>query len=110
MSAGTFNIIGVVVLLVGLGSAGLVYRNRPATPTTTSDWKDSSLTVTDSKISTRNIELYGGKIEVLMVKYQEGLRHPTVLAIICGTLSILIALGCFFVAHHLKPYRRLRPG
>jgi hypothetical protein len=105
MSAGTLNTVGVIVLLVGIGSTIFVYRlgqNRSATSTTNSDWQDSSLSVTDSKTSTRDIELYGGKVEVLMVKWLERLRRPESLAIIIATVSALIALGCFLVARRLS--------
>ena len=103
-----FNIVGVIVLLIGIGSASLVYRRAqpaPATATTTGEWKDSSLALTDSKISTRNIELYGGKVEVLMVRWMDRLQRPESLAIIIATISVLIALGCFLVARHLSAAR-----
>jgi hypothetical protein len=89
-----------------MGSAVLAYRlgqNRSATSTTNSEWKDSSLTLTDSKTSTRDIELYGGKVEVLMVKWLEWLQRPESLAIIIATIATLIALGCFVVARNSSP-------
>ena len=99
--AATLNTVGVIVLLVGIGSAVLVYRHgqtHTATSTVTGDWKDSTLSASDSKVSTRDIELYGGKVEVLMVKWLARLQRPASLAIILVTVAALIALGCFLLA------------
>ncbi len=99
------NMAGLIVLLVGIGSAGLIYRSGqkpPAFENTTGEWKDGSLSLTESKTATRNIELYGGKLEVLMVQWQERLQRPTSIAIITGAVSVLIALSCFLVARHLS--------
>jgi len=99
------NMVGLIVLLVGISSAGLIYGSGQKPPTfesTTGEWKDGSLSLTESKTATRNIELYGGKLEVLMVQWQERLQHPTSIAIITGAVSVVIALSCFLVAHHLS--------
>ena len=104
MSASRLNTIGVVTLFLGLGSALLLYRQtRPAATIVNTEWKDSTLSLTDSKSNTRNIELYGGKLEVLMVKFLNWLHRPESLAIIIVTISALISLGCFLTAvprHH----------
>ena len=98
----TLNTVGVIVLLVGIVSAGFVYRlgQKPsASSITNGDWKDGSLSLTDSKTATRNIELYGGKVEVLMVRWTDWLQRPESLAIIIVMISALMALGCFVVAN-----------
>jgi len=103
--AATLNTVGVIVLLVGMGSAGLVYwlgRDRSVSSTANGGWRDSSLSLTDSKASTRDIELYGGKVEVLMVKCLGWLERPESLAIIIATISALVALGCFLVARRVS--------
>jgi hypothetical protein len=103
--AATLNTVGVIVLLVGIGSASLVYRlgqNPSPTSGTNSSWIDSTLSLTDSKTSTRDIELYGGKLEVLMVKCLDWLRRPGSLAIIIAVISTLVALGCFLVARRVS--------
>jgi hypothetical protein len=103
MSSSRLNAVGVLVLLLGLSSALLLYRqNRPATSTPTGDWKDSTLSLTDSKTSTRNIELYGGQLEVLMVKWQAWLRRPESQALLIATTSALIALVFFLVARRFS--------
>ena len=99
----TLNIVGVIVLFVGISSAALVYRlgQKSTLPSPTNGgWQDSTLSLTDSKTSTRNIELYGGKVEVLMVKLQDWLQHPESMAILIATISALIAAGCFFAARY----------
>jgi hypothetical protein len=104
--ATTLNIVGVIVLFVGLGGAGLVYwlgQNRAAPSTTNGDWQDGTLSLTDSKISTRDIELYGGKLEVVMVKFLDWLQHPSSLAIVIAVISVLIAVGCFLLARSVPP-------
>ena len=101
--AATLNSVGVIVLIVGLGWAGFVYQRgqKPSgSPTTPGDWKDSTLSLTDSKSATRNIELYGGKVEVLMVRWLDWLHHPETQAILIALISALLALGCFLFARH----------
>ena len=102
----TLQAVGVLVLLVGIGSAGLVIRFGlapvPATPTN-GDWQDSSLALTDSKSATRNIELYGGKVEVLMVRLLDWAQRPEGLALLIISGAVVIALGCFGIARHLPP-------
>jgi len=102
----TLQAVGVLVLLVGLGSAGLVLRlgQKPvASAPATGEWQDSSLALTDSKSATRNIELYGGKVEVLMVRLLDWGQHPEALALLIISGAVVIALGCFGIARHLPP-------
>ena len=97
--AALLNTTGVIVLLFGLGSATLLFRlNHPTNSNPNGDWQDSTLTLTDSKSNARDIELYGGKLEVLMVKCLEWLRRPESLVIIIAATSVLTALGCFLFA------------
>ena len=106
MSAGTLKTVGMLVLLVGLGSACLVARlgQKPVPSAgTPGDWQDSSLALTDSKSTTRNIELYGGKVEVLMVRLLDWAQRPEGLALLIISGAVVIALGCFGIARHLPP-------
>ncbi|HUJ10332.1 MAG TPA: hypothetical protein VL171_09920 [Verrucomicrobiae bacterium] len=101
--AATLNTVGVIVLVLGIGSAILLYRHsRPAASNTNGDWQDNSLSLTDSKANTRDIEMYGGKLEVLMVKWMIWFRRPESQAIVIATLSVLLALSCFLGARHLS--------
>ena len=104
----TLRALGVVVWLLGVGSAGLLYRaasesNPPPATSSTEYGSDSTLAPLDSKLATHDIELYGGKVEVLMVTWLGWLQRPESLAMIIGLCSTLIALGCFLVARHLAP-------
>ncbi len=97
------NVIGVVVLLIGLGAAVILYgQDRAVNTDSNGDWKDSTLSLTESKANTRNIELYGGKLQVLMVKCVEWLGQPKSRAIIIGTASVLMALACFLAARRRR--------
>ena len=101
-----FDIVGVIVLLIGIGSASLAYRRTQPVPADANTvWQDSTLSLMDSKTSTRNIELYGGKVEVLMVKWQEWLRRPESLTVLIITISTLIAAGCFLAGRYLSAAR-----
>jgi hypothetical protein len=108
-SPGMLNRLGLVVLVAGLVSAGVVYwagQNRSAqqqaTPTADGEWRDGTFSTEDSKIATRNVELYGGPVEMLMVKFEDALKRPEWQAILIATTSILIALACFLAAHRLS--------
>ena len=62
------------------------------------EWRDNTLSTEDSKIATRNVELYGGLVEMLMIKFEDALKRPEWQAIVIATTTILIALGCFLAA------------
>jgi hypothetical protein len=102
------NRIGLVVLAAGLVSAGVVYwvgqnRSGPQQAASSADgeWRDGTLSTEDSKIATRNVELYGGPVEMLMVKFEDALKRPEWQATLIATTSIFIALGCFLAARNL---------
>ncbi len=106
------NKVGLIVLLVGLVSALIVYwvgQNRAARqqPATTADgeWKDGTLSTEDSKIANHTIELYGGPVEMLMVRFDEAVKHPEWQAVIIAAVSTLIALACFLAARNLSTAR-----
>ena len=99
-------LVGALVLLVGIGTATLLLWLRPppvppAQPN--GDWQDSSLALTDSKSATRNIELYGGKVEVLLVRLLEWCQRPEAWALFIVSGAVLIAVGCFGIARQWPP-------
>jgi len=99
MSPSRLNLVGVIVLVVGLSSAILLYwRNRPATSAAAGEWKDSTLSLTDSKANTHDIEMYGGKLEVLMVQCLDWLHRPQSQAILIASTATLVGLICFLLA------------
>ncbi len=105
------NLIGVIILLGGLSSAILIYRSAENDSTSILGYEEGSGSVypvrpEDSKKYLRDMELYGGKANVLVDEFKrwfEGLWHGKSFAFIVGCVSILISLGFFYVANR-RPY------
>lgn len=102
-------LITAIILLVGLSSAILIYL-------TAENDSDSALgyevvggnvypiTPQDSRMYRHDLELYGGKVNVLaddFMRWFIGLWHGKSLAFTVVCITIFISLGFFFVAHHL---------
>ena len=110
--------IGVVVLVLGIGSASIVYwsgqkrsasqSNHQETLNAQGGWGDSTLAPEDTKGSSRTIEMNFGKVAVLVMNWLHRLQqlkpHES-LAITIGMISILTALSCFLVANRLLRVR-----
>jgi hypothetical protein len=105
-------LVGIVLLLVGLGSAGIVYavgesrfaRLAHNQDTVHIDSRDDTLSFEDSKTSSRGTELYIGKVGVLMATWLhqwEELKGFERLAIMIGASSVLASSICFLVANRL---------
>jgi hypothetical protein len=91
-------LIGAIILLAGLGSALLIYISA-------GNDDDFSLGFEDSKLYMHDLELYGGKANVLADEFTHwfsGLWHGKSLAYTVACSSTLISLGLFFVARHLQ--------
>jgi hypothetical protein len=110
-----FNAIGVAVLLLGLICATVAYwggRDRSArqgddrgTYNAESGWTDGTLPPEDTKGSSRDLELNFGKVGALIIngwRQLEGLPLFESSAATIATASLLVALGCFFVAHRSR--------
>jgi len=88
--------IAVVILALGLGGALTIYLTvgpMPADPL--------GYNLLDSKKSLRELELYGGKANVLSVEFQQwfaGLWHGRTLAATVAVLTVLLAFAFWFVA------------
>jgi hypothetical protein len=101
------NVVGVTVLVLGLSIASIVLvtgAGRSKTQGATgaaSDWQDGSLSIVDSKASSRDMEMYNGKLGMLALRLSDAFKQPESLAMIIATTSSLFALGCFFVSHRL---------
>jgi hypothetical protein len=90
-------LIAAIVLLVGLGSAIFTYFTAENDP-------DSVMGYEDSKIFMHDLELYGGKANVLAHEFNRwfvGLWHGKSLAFTIACITIFISLVFFFVARHL---------
>jgi hypothetical protein len=104
--------VGIVLLLVGLGSAGLVYavgeshsaRLADDQDAVHIDSRDDTLSFEDSKTSSRRTEVYFGKVGVLMATWfhqWEELKGFERLAIMIAVSSVLVSSICFLVADRL---------
>ncbi len=90
-------LITAIILLVGLGSAILIYL-------TAENDSDSVLGYENSKMYIHDLELYGGKVNVLVndfMRWFGGLWHGKSLAFTVACSTIFISFGFFFVANHL---------
>jgi len=102
------NLIGSVILLIGLGSAILIYRAAENDSNNVlgyvgGDGSVYPVTPEDSKKYLRDMELYGGKANVLADDFRRwfvGLWHGKSLAFTVACITILISAGVFYAAHY----------
>jgi membrane-associated HD superfamily phosphohydrolase len=92
-------LITAIILLVGLGSAILIYLTAETAP-------DSVLGNEPkySKMYMHDLELYGGKANVLASEFSRwfaGLWHGQSLAFTVACITIFISFGFSYVASHL---------
>ena len=92
--AGRLRIIGSLILLFGLGGAGLIYWTG-APP---DDLSADPATARDYKSQMRNMEINFGQTGVLTAELLEDLKHPGVQAVLILIASTVLASGCFYVA------------
>jgi len=87
-------VIGVVVLVLGLLSAGAVYwiRTHSGEPT------EDELLAGNAKAESRQMGVLYGKMGLLTQELSDDLKQPGTQAFIIATVSILIAAGCFYFA------------
>ena len=90
-------LISVIILLVGLGIAILIYL-------TAYNASDSDLGLENSKIYIHDLELYGGKANVIANEFRnwfDGLWHGKSLAFTVAFITVFLSFGFFFAARHL---------
>ena len=88
--------IAVMILALGLGGALTIYLTVGPIPADLLGYN-----LLDSKKSLRELELYGGKANVLSVEFQQwfaGLWHGRTLAATVAVLTVLLAFAFWFVA------------
>lgn len=101
-------LIAAVILLAGVGSAVLIYVTAENTPNNDFGYEMAGghvypVAPEDSKRYIHDLELYGGKANVLANDFRRwfyGLWHGTSLAFTVGCITILMSLGVFLVARH----------
>jgi hypothetical protein len=107
------NLLSVMILLVGLGSAILIYRTAEDTPYGALGYEEAGGTAypvmpEDSKQYLRGLELYGGKANVLMDQLRRGfigLWHGKSLALTVACITLFVTFGVFYTANYLLPSR-----
>ena len=100
------NAVGVIVLLLGIVGACIVYaigQNRSAGQGANAGgaWQDGTLAPADSKNFSHDVEMYNGKLGVLVVKWWDlcdVLKRPGSVAIMIAAGSVAAACGCFIAA------------
>jgi hypothetical protein len=110
------NLIGVIILLGGLGSALLIYRLAENNFTDVWGYEEGDGSVypispQDSKKYIRDLELYGGKANVLATEFRlwlVGLWQGKSLAFTVAFITTLLSLGFFCAANY--PPSRLSSG
>ena len=103
------NLIGAIILLVGLGTAILIYRTAENDSRDVLGYEQGNGSVypvkpEDSKKYLRDMELYGGKANVLVDEFRRwfvGLWHGESLAFTVGGITFLISFGIFYAANHV---------
>jgi hypothetical protein len=105
------NLISALILVVGLGSAALIYVRAGNNPYGALGYEVIGGTVYpvmpgDSKIYRHNLEVYGGKLNVMMDDFRRwfvGLGQGKSLAFIIACTSIIISFGFYYGANYLTP-------
>lgn len=95
-----YQLVTILMLFAGLGSAVVIYltAGSPGESSMVDEFEDSKRFVHD-------LELYGGKANVIANKFLrwfDGLWHGQSLAFTVAFLTVVISLGYFFVSRHLS--------
>ena len=102
-------LIGAIIMLVGLGSAILIYQSAGDDSESVLGYEiiDGSaypIRPEDSRVYRRDLELYGGKAALLADDFSRwfvGLWHGKSLAFTVAGISIFISFVFFFAANRL---------
>ena len=109
------NLIGALILMVGVGSAAIIYQRAGNNPYGAMGYEAADGTIYplmpgNSKLYRHNLEVYGGKFSVIMDDFSRwftGLWQGKSLAVIIGGTALIISLGFFYAANYLP--RPLEP-
>jgi len=99
MSKLALHILGSIILAVGIGSAALVHWNAQHPPVELPYADD--LNASDSRKYGYDVELYSGKVGVLMDKWirsAKDLGHSEPFALSVAVVSIAAGISCFVAA------------
>jgi hypothetical protein len=90
--------MGVLILLLGLGGAGVVYWTG-APP---EDFSADPSTARAYRTESRDLEINFGKMGLVMNDLLDDLTHPRTQAAVIAVASMLVASGCFCFAQWLE--------
>jgi len=104
-----FYLVTAAILLVGLVTAVLIYLMAESYPGRVLGYdmvggSVSPITPEDSKKYMHDLELYGGKANVIadeFITWFDGLWHGRSLAFTIACITIFVSLGFFLVGSHL---------
>ena len=87
-------VVGSIVLLLGLTTAGAVYgiRTHAGSPA------EDELSAENARAQSRQMGILYGRMGVLTQELFEDLGQPGIQACLIAAASILVAAGCFYVA------------
>ena len=97
-------IIGVIVLMMGIGSACLVYWMG----TRSGDLTDDPSMVGYNKAESRQMGILYGKMGLMIDDLFDDLKHPGTQATLIVAVASLVAFGCFYFARSLDNDREPR--
>ena len=105
------NLLSAIILVVGLGSAAWIYQHAGPGESGVYGYEAGNgavypLRPEDSKEYLREMELMGGKANVLVDKFRRwftGLWQGKSLAVIIGGASLIVSFGFFFAANYSRP-------
>lgn len=105
------NLISAIILLVGGGSAILIYYHAGHGESGVYGYEEADGTLyplrpEDSKEYLREMEFVGGKANVLVDKFRRwfaGLWQGKSLAVIIGGATLMISFGFFYAANYRPP-------
>ena len=95
-------LIAAIILVLGLGSAILIYFAAENAPESVFGYEPEN-----SKMYMHDLELYGGKANVLandFMRWFDGLWHGTSLAFTIACITIFVSFGFLFVASRLSSH------
>ena len=112
------NLIGLIILLGGLGGAILVYHSAGNNLNNNLIYEEEGGTVyprkpEDSKKYIRDLELYGGRANVLVTEFRlwlVGLWQGKSIAFIIAFLTVLVASGFFYSANNSPSRSKTNQG
>jgi hypothetical protein len=86
--------IGVMVLLLGLATAGAVYWIR----THSAEASEDDLLAGNVRAESHQMQLLYGKMGLLTMELSDDLKQPKTQAVLIATVSISAAAACFYFA------------